>query len=513
MSERAAVAGRSETRAGPTIGVIMDNVSGESRYSLWPGIADTVRGHGGRLLCFAGGYLHDPEDFARRGNFIYDLIDADRLDGLIIWASSLASYVGVDALRRFSERYRPLPMVSIGVTMEGIPGILLDSYGGMRQVVRHLIEHGRRRLAFVRGPEGHRDADERFRAYLDTLQEFGLPLIPELISPCYKWYEPGGPATVDLLLNQRRVHFDALVCVNDMVAVEAIEALRGHGLRVPEDVAVTGFDDTPLGRFVTPPITTVPWRMYERGRQAVNLLLKMLAGEPTPAEVLLPTRLIVRQSCGCPSPTVLEAAAESLLRDANHEEQTPQTQRERCLAALTTHLDPPERAAQFLDAFLSDLVGDAPGAFTATLEEILRQDAAAGSDAGAWQGAISALRRTLLPQLLNQPATLVRAEDLWHRARVMIGEHVFRARGYREWQAQNRAQRLQRISHCLATSARLPDLMDVLAEELPGLGIGCCYLALYDDPAAPGEWCRLVLAYDERGRTALGPEGRLVRAR
>ncbi|MCX7670211.1 MAG: substrate-binding domain-containing protein, partial [Anaerolineae bacterium] len=195
MSEHAAAAGRGETRAGPTIGVIMDNVSGESRYSLWPGIADTVRAHGGRLLCFAGGYLHHPDDFARRGNFIYDLMDTGRLDGLIIWSSSLASYVGVEALRRFSERYRPLPMVSIGVTMAGIPGILLDSYDGMRQVVRHLIEvHGRRRLAFIRGPEGHRDADERLRAYLDTLREFGLPVIPELISPCYKWYEAGGPA-------------------------------------------------------------------------------------------------------------------------------------------------------------------------------------------------------------------------------------------------------------------------------------------------------------------------------
>ncbi|MCX7669376.1 MAG: substrate-binding domain-containing protein, partial [Anaerolineae bacterium] len=273
------------------------------------------------------------------------------------------------------------------------------------------------------------------------------------------------------------------------------------------------FDDTPRGRFVTPPITTVPWRMYERGRQAVNLLLKMLAGEPTPAEVLLPTRLTVRQSCGCPSPTVIEAAAEPTLSAAEHGASTPAVLREQCLAALAAHLDPPERAMSFLDAFFSDLTGDAPGAFMATLEDILRQDVAAGSDAGAWQGAISSLRRTLLPHLLAQPATLVRAEDLWHRARVMIGEHVFRARGYREWLAQNRAQRLQRISHCLATSARLPDLMDVLAEELPGLGIGCCYLALYDDPMIPGEWCRLVLAYDERGRTALEPEGRLVRAR
>lgn len=499
---------------GPTIGVIMDNISGESRSSLWPGIADTVRGYGGRPVCFAGGYLQDPNDFGRRGNFIYDLIDTGRLDGLIVWASSLASYVGSDALRRFCERYRPLPMVSIGVTLEGIPGILLDSYDGMKQAVRHLITvHGRRRLAFVRGPEGHRDADERYRAYLDALQEFGLPLRPELISPCYKWYEPGGRAAVELFLDERRVRFDAVACVNDQVAVDAMNALREHGLRVPEDVSVTGFDNTLLGRLVTPPLTSVPWRMYERGRQAVNLLMAMIAGEPVPAQVLLPTRLVVRQSCGCPEPAVVQAASEPALWAGERTPFSAPSVRQQCLAALTAQLDGAERTEQFLDAFLADLSGEAAGGFLPALEAILRQEVAAGGDVIAWQGAVSVLRRQLLPYLIEQPALLVRGEDLWHQARVLIGDHAFRVRGYREWLAQNRAQRLQRISHCLATSARLPDLMDVLAEELPGLGIGRCCLALYDNPAAPDEWCRLVLAYDEHGRTDLGPQGRLVRAR
>jgi len=501
-------------RRGPTIGVIMDNIFGESRSSLWPGIADTVRAHGGRLLCFAGGYLHDPDDFSRRGNFIYDLIDSGRLDGLIVWASSLASYVGFAALRRFCDRYRPLPMVSIGVTLEGIPGILLDSYDGMKQVMRHLITvHGRRRLAFVRGPEGHRDADERYRAYLDALQEFGLPLLPELISPCYKWYEPGGRAAVELFLDERRASFDAVVCVNDQVAVDAMDTLRAHGLRVPEDVSVTGFDNTPLGRLVTPPLTSVPWRMYERGRQAVNLLMALMAGEPAPAQVLLPTRLVVRQSCGCPDPAVVLAAGELSRPVVEDVAFSAPAVRSQCLAALSAQLDGTERAEQFLDAFLADLSGEAVGGFLPALEAILRQEVAAGSDVIAWQGAISVLRRQLLPYLVAQPALLVRGEDLWHQARVMIGDYAFRVRGYREWLAQNRAQRLQRISHCLATSGRLSDLMDVLAEELPGLGIGRCYLALYDDPSAPGEWCRLLLAYDEHGRVDLGPEGRLVRAR
>jgi hypothetical protein len=84
-----------------TIGVIVDVVSGESRSSLWPGIADTVQAQGGNLLCFVGGYLRDPRNFGTRSNVIYELIDKDCLDGLIIWASSLSSYVGYESITSF----------------------------------------------------------------------------------------------------------------------------------------------------------------------------------------------------------------------------------------------------------------------------------------------------------------------------------------------------------------------------------------------------------------------------
>ena len=106
----------------------------------------------------------------------------------------------------------------------------------------------------------------------------------------------------------------------------------------------------------------------------------------------------------------------------------------------------------------------------------------------------------------------MRAEDLWHQARVLIGEQTQRARGYRGWLAQQHAERLRRISHVLAKTTRVPDLMDVLAEELPQVGIRRCYLALYEDPLKSTEWCHLVLAYDEGGRRDLRPDERRVRA-
>ena len=410
------------------------------------------------------------------------------------------------------------------MVLDGIPSVVLDSYQGMREAMAHLIEvHGRRRLAFIRGPQGHRDADERYRAYLDALNEYGLPVVPDLVSPNYKWFDPGGRDMMHRLLDERRVAFDAVVCVNDDLAAQAMEVLQAHGVRVPEDVSVVGFNDTPVCKVVTPPLTSVPWRMYERGQYAAKLMLALLAGESVPAQVLVPARLTVRQSCGCLDPAVAQARVEPVEQpiwvvseESASVQETLSAGRAGCLAAIEQAIEENERKsewiAQLLDAFLGELNGESAGGFLPTLEEILRQVTRAGGEISVWQRVISALRSQTLPVLIGDRRALMRAEDLWHQARVMIGEQTQRARGYRGWLAQQHAERLRRISHVLAKTTRVPDLMDVLAEELPQVGIKRCYLALYEDPLESTEWCQLVLAYDEGGRRDLRPEERRVRA-
>ncbi|MCI0475536.1 MAG: substrate-binding domain-containing protein, partial [Anaerolineales bacterium] len=416
------------------------------------------------MLCFTGGYLHDPADFTMRGNVVYEMIDKNALDGLIIWTSSLSSYVGLASIEKFCARYRPLPMVSIGVVLEGIPSILLDSYRGMRELMSHLITaHQRRRLVFIRGPEGHRDAQERYRAYFDVLREYDLPIVPELVSPPYKWFDPGGAQMTRALLDQR-IDFDAIIGVNDVAAVTAMEVLHAREIRVPEDVSVVGFDNTPLSRVVTPLLTTAPWRMYERGRQAANLMLAMLDGKSVPDQVLVPTRLIVRQSCGCQDPAVVQASIESPALTYKPSD------RAQCLSALEQAVEekerPPESLVQFLDAFLAEVEGETPGIFLPTLEKVLRQVVALRGDITAWQTAVSVLRQQLLPARWNDPRKIMRAEDLWHQARVIISETARRAIAYQEWQARQQTLHLRRIHQELTTTS-VPGLMDVLAQELP----------------------------------------------
>lgn len=528
------------------IGYITPRIADDNGQAIWRGLVEAAETFDVDLLCFAGGEVGHPEDVARRAvgersaaNVVYDLVDRERLDGLVIWGSSLGYYAGLEATQRFCLRYAPLPIVSIGVAMPGIPGIVLDSYGGIHAAITHLIAvHGRRRLVFIRGPATHREAQHRYRSYCDALAVHGIPLDPRLVSPPYLWVQAdgtelrtSGAEAVRMFLDEREVQFDAIVAANDTLALGALTALQARGIEVPEQVALVGFDDKPAGRIVSPPLTTLQTGLQERGHRALTLLLARLAGEEPPDETWLPATLVIRRSCGCFDPVVLRAGT-GLAPIAPQPDESQEThsadsgpllsaeQRARVLAEMQREpfpvaaefapKDHPSRhVPQLLDAYLSDLAGGAKqaGSFLVALDGIMREIADVPEEIWAWQTAISTLREQLLPHMRGDTDTQIRAEGLWHQARVLIGERARRAQAKVGRHAEERSDRLHAIGRKLALARDVPELMDILASELPLLGIGACAVALYEDPLDPMGQCRLVLAYDQRGRRNLPGDG------
>lgn len=500
----------------PTIGLLTDEGMRPLNRALWAGIDAILQERGANFIRFPGGPLHSPVGFQAQANVLYDLITAENVDGLVIWGAVLARNVSLEEMKSFLERYRPLPMVSIGLSLEGVPSVLPDNYGGMWDAVLHLIEvHGCRRIAYIRGPEGHPEADERYRAYRDVLSERGLPFDPELVAPG-SFDAVGavraGAAAISLLLDKRKVDFEAIVAANDNMALSALAALQARGVRVPDDVAVVGFNDQEGSGYVMPPLTTVSLPIQEQGRQAAEMVLALLAGEEIPEQVVLPAKVVVRQSCGCADPGVMRAAVGPVTATGKLFETAFATRRGEVLSEIVQAVRSPsmgvisEQAEQLLDAFSAELKGESAGIFLSTLGETLRQVAAANGDVAAWQEAISTLRRHALPCLADA-GSLSRAEDLWHQARVVIAGTVQRVEAHQRLQEEREAETLREIAQELSTTFDVAGLMEVLARELPRLGIPRGYLSLYEDPQAPTEWSRLILAYDEKGRLELPPEG------
>jgi DNA-binding LacI/PurR family transcriptional regulator len=171
-----------------------------------------------------------------------------------------------------------------------------DNHGGGREATRHLLALGRRNIAFLGNASSHYpEFQDRHRGYLAALKEGHVIPRPGLQFDAITTEESGAAAARALMASGER--FDAVLAASDMIAIGAIRAFKEAGLSVPKDVAVVGFDDIPAAGITNPPLTTVMQDPALAGRKLVETLIGRIREAPV-GSALLPTRLIVRQSCG-----------------------------------------------------------------------------------------------------------------------------------------------------------------------------------------------------------------------
>jgi LacI family transcriptional regulator len=187
----------------------------------------------------------------------------------------------------------------------------VDNRGGVQELMAHLLGvHDFTRFAFVGGPPRSPDSQERFAAFRHALREAGLR--DHAHRPLDGGFTLAGGARAMRMLLASRKRPQAVLFANDEMAVGGLAVLRSAGLRVPAEIAVTGFDDVALARHVHPSLTTVAQPMRKLGEQAVRLLLRRVAEPTCPRQVVvLPTRLVVRRSCGCREPNHNGALSEA----------------------------------------------------------------------------------------------------------------------------------------------------------------------------------------------------------
>ncbi|WP_097892734.1 LacI family DNA-binding transcriptional regulator [Streptomyces sp. st170] len=225
---------------------------------------------------------------------------AGRVDGFAV----LARTVPTADLEVISRRL-PVVMLAGPREIDHLDHIVVANTEGERELTRHLIEdHGLRRLAFVGAEEESPDAQARFRGFQEACRDAGLPVPsrPEVRAGMMTQAE--GALAADALLDRSEgtgvERPEAMLFANDQMAVGALQALERRGVRVPEDIAVTGFDGIPLSRLVRPPLTTVRQPIRQLGEQAVELLVQRLADPGrAPVSLELPVSVTRRASCGC----------------------------------------------------------------------------------------------------------------------------------------------------------------------------------------------------------------------
>jgi DNA-binding LacI/PurR family transcriptional regulator/GAF domain-containing protein len=500
-----------------TIGFMRTNVVAPWEQLGWNGAMDAARDRNVNLICFAGEAFRNPFGFKAQANIVYDLINGDRLDGLILWIGY--TYLNEDEIHAFyhQQRYASLPKVTIERVVEGFPSIQGDNYLSMQTALRHLIEgHGYRRIAFIQGTEHHFGIQERYRAYRETLAEYGIPFDPSLVRLFYTETMRSEEVT-QWLLDEQPAPVEALVGHNDGVTLLAIKALQARGVRIPHDLAIVGFDNIEESRTTFPALTTVEPPFYDMGRKAVEILVASIEGQPVPERTVLSGSLVIRQSCGCRSQQVAQASVAPLPIATTSIKQVLRAQRESILAEIRQTVGVAEKERDWLtpllDGFERELFEGAPGVFLQAIEAGLSSSLTTDGTIAEWQGVLSTLRRRLLPCLSEGPL-VSRAENLWQQARVVISEAIEGYRMNQAFQSNRQMQLLREIGSQLITTFEVTQLMAIMAEQLPQVGIPGCYLALYEDPQSYAypqpvpQWSRLMLAYNEHGRVQLESQGR-----
>ncbi|MFN2108232.1 MAG: LacI family DNA-binding transcriptional regulator [Anaerolineae bacterium] len=508
----------------PALGIVTHQVVGAAAW--WRDAAEVARAQDVDLFIFNASNIGDrnsPLDDAPSA--LHRLVSSERLDSLVLvqWWPTREVFEGF-----YNRNYRPLPVVNVHRHYGGYPGVSVDNREGMATAIRHLIEvHGYRRLAYIGGLPDNPSANERYQAYVMTLEEYGIPLDPTLVLPG-DFSPPAGTQAMQVLMDERGlrpvVDFEAVVASNDNMALTAMAELQRRDIRVPLDVAVVGFDDSGESRHAMPSLTTVHMPNEAMGRVAAEMALAAMRGEPV-TDTAVPAELVVRQSCGCFLSPLAGGGMSGPPPSGPPRSVAPEEQRAAAIAQLTQVVGsaaeflPADWAEQLLDAFLADIerplrVPDtSPGHLLPVLHAILRQFHLNGYDLVALGRALLIAVRNCMRPTVTDVQHMRRAESQWQEAMAFVADVGQQARAARIYRRGDQIDQVRIIGEQLINTFDLDRLLDLIARELPRLDIPSCYVVLYEGTGTSREEVRLVMAYNEQGRNPHSVEGQRYNAR
>ena len=471
----------------PTLALLIDSIGQDYQVQLMAGATDAAREHDANLVCFIAGVTGQYADmqFDMLYGLVKELIDPALCDGLIL-TNTFAGFTQRDRFAEFMTRYRAVPMVSVAAVDSRIPHISVDNRQAMGVVLTHLLDHHHcRRIAIIRGPAHQQEAEDRYQAYCEVLAEHGLPVDPELVLPGEFTRASGADAVTGLLKRNGKLP-DAIVACNDPMAIGAIEVLQASGLRVPEDVIVTGFDDTDDTLTTAPAITTVHQPIYEQGKWAVETLLARLKDGSPAQDVELPATLVIRRACGCSSYVSNGSFSPLLLADGEQPAGGPPlheslselvAQAEDIAAQSGLHLSH-DAHVQLVTAFVDSVQNVHSTRFLEVLREQFQRFSPAGEHIHIWQAAVSTWQRGAL-SAITDPGQRYRVEALLHDAKQLLTEAEVRRLAQRESRLKNHYTVSHDIERSLTTTKNLEELADVVIRETPRLHIQACYICLF----------------------------------
>jgi DNA-binding LacI/PurR family transcriptional regulator/serine phosphatase RsbU (regulator of sigma subunit) len=481
----------------PCIALLVNSLDSAYQTSLRTAIGRVAARRGVDLWVVLGRELEQPDDGERALNVIYDWIRSPAIDGAILIAGAMANFVGSEGITRLCRSLAPVKTCSIALVLPDVPSIILDNRAAMRANVEHLLKvHRCRRIAYVGGPSHNEEARDRLAGYRDALAAAGVPVDEALIGAGHFSLSTGRAALVDI---QRRTRdIDGVVAANDYMALGAMDELFHQGIRVPEDVPVMGFDNTPVARFAQRSLSTMAQPIDEISERAVDTILRSLEGKSTEPVTVLDVQLVLRESCGCgyamgatvpPHAMDERGDAARFLRRSG-----PALAKGLLESAGSSRRYWESFLRELIDALADELAGKT-GSLVACIEALADHEQEGHGSLDEVARALVQLRGLCRAAGYHGVAH-IKLEQACLEALTVLASAATRREGRHTLDVLERAYGLRPVSQALAMGLNRTDLARSFVKAIPSIGVDTAYLAVIL-PGSPPRF-QTLLAY-ERG--------------
>lgn len=479
---------KKQQRKRPNIGFMINEFDGRYPGRLMPLAMRYAADNDVNLIIFPGGALESRVAFENHQNVIYDFVNRNNLDALVIATGTLSNFVGIDKFRAFLERFKGIPIVSISIKLEGFPSILIDNRAGVAEMIDHMVTvHNYRRIAFIRGASTNLEAIDRYQAYLDTLKAHRIPFDPGLVVQGDFTPLSGNAAMLELI-EKRKVQFDAVVAANDEMAIGALDELAARDIRVPQDVAVAGFDNIEGAEFNPTPLTTVEQPISEQGMRAIDLAIQILRGRKVPETLYMPTRLIIRSSCGCFGQSrLITDDASAPVRTGKKRQGISSGQAAAISETIRKNIGDSNNDPRSVEKWISNLLDvissgvlteENTHQFITRLSDILNEQMKKGRNIKIWQDLLPMMENSLFGYF-RAPKALQQLNVLFQKSREIVEDTIRKEQRLYEIELNVGYTFVNETMQRIISNLTVEEMKKTILDHFPRIGIHSAYICLY----------------------------------
>lgn len=389
------------------------------------------------FINFAGAIkysLFDDIDFISHYLKNFRFMKAPLVDGLVTWASSLCNFLDTKTVVDTFSSLQPLPMVDIGyLDIKDIPCIRIDNNSSMGLIVEHLVkEHNYSRFIYI-GSKVSEPHIRRLEAFQSELKKHNIEELPDSI------YMTKSMDSIDIAMAVNKLcsaynlknkqDIDCIITASDIIAEAVIEELDKRNIHVPKDVAITGFNNQYNGITARSPVTTMNLEYFRRGYAAVELLIdRIISPEKKYETRLVPTSLLIRQSCGCFEQSILEAGFHYLNADENFSTASEEEirnyvfEKTKIIFSQQSEYEIKELVDSiFIDIYEQPKTSAVLIWFQKLLQNIRKDSSLVNNEL---QQNITNMRKIILPMIKEDDSQFLHMEDVFHQLRSLISVFI-----------------------------------------------------------------------------------------